>query len=97
MRRLIIPVFHGSGNKEELLMSNKQRQWLLVIAALVLGAVAAASIAYAQFNPQPDPPARSKKNTNKQNDSGFIWFERGTSKQDKSRPAVQGSPQIQTK
>ncbi len=52
-------------------MSNKQRHWLLVIAALVFGAVTVASIAYAQFNPQPDPPARSKKNTNdlKQNDT----------------------------
>jgi hypothetical protein len=80
-------------------MSNKHRYWLLIIAALIFSAVAAASIAYAQFNPQPDPPARSKKNTNgvKQNDKEFIWFERGTSKQDKSRPAAQGSPQIQTK
>jgi hypothetical protein len=45
-------------------MSNKQRHWLLVLAALVIGAVASASIAYAQFNPQPDPPARSKTKTN---------------------------------
>lgn len=92
-------------------MSNKQRHWLLVIAALVFGAVAVAPIAYAQFNPQPDPPARSKKNTNelKQNDTksavdgykggdkGFIWFDQGMSKTDKSLPAVQRSPQINVK
>jgi hypothetical protein len=80
-------------------VSNKQRHWLLVLVALVFGAVASASIAYAQFNPQPDPPARSKTKTNdvKQNDKGFIWFDRGTSKQDKSGPAAQQSPQIQTK
>jgi hypothetical protein len=89
----IIRVFYPIGNKEERFMSNKQRHWLLVIATVVFGAVAVASIAYAQFNPQPDPPARIKKKTNdndtksavdsfrggdKTGNKGFIWFNQGT-------------------
>ena len=54
-------------------MPNKQRPWLLVVAALVFGTVAAASIAYAE-NSQSDPTARSKKKTNDE------WDKRGQNK-----------------
>jgi hypothetical protein len=82
-------------------MSNKQRHWLLVLAALVMGAVASASIAYAQFNPQPDPPARSKTKTN---DLKLKNTKGGDDKSIRKDPIpagdkspAAGQPQIQTK
>jgi hypothetical protein len=84
-------------------MPNNQRHWLLIIAALVFGAVAVTSTAYAQFNMQPDPPARSKKKTNdndtksavdsfrggdKTGNKGFIWFNPGPESKGMAAPSM---------
>jgi hypothetical protein len=85
-------------------MSNKQRHRLLIIPVLVLG-VSVTSIAYAEdFNPQPDPPARSKTKTNdlklntyKGGTDNSIHIVPGSDKSwsgpgDKNLPAVQRTP-----
>jgi hypothetical protein len=86
-------------------MSNKQRHPLLVIAALLFGAVAMASIAYAE-GAISNQPAGSKTKTNQPIPDGDKFLKGGVDKSihilpvpegDKFLPAVQHTPTIQIK